>query len=367
MEHETRATYYAMMIDQAGGDAKSSVIASTPDSKPESMDASSSQDVKTSQSSNSRVNSAVDNFLSEYYLSKFSRQIALQYLQRIAASESDEFTRVKAWLLRTFNGLRSLPERADKWQRGCPQIIPKLTARPVWDKADASIFPWVSDLESKFDIILSELESLQNMEKTGFQPYRAPTKTGDGGTSEEVGESATDKGSWNVLYLSLGAVMKFDDNRSRCPKTCEILDSIPGIYGHSFFSCLAPKSHITKHNGPTNKKLRCFLPLLGAGDARLRIGDSHVKLKRGEVLIWDDSFQHESWNDASSSRTTLIFDIWHPETTPGERKFLEYLGNAQLRAQKKMIEASGNEDNFFSIIDRAQYLDVSKDELWTKS
>jgi len=31
-----------------------------------------------------------------------------------------------------------------------------------------------------------------------------------------------------------------------------------------------------------------------------------------------------------------------------------------------MVEASGNKDNFFSIIDRAQYLDVAKEELWTK-
>jgi aspartate beta-hydroxylase len=86
----------------------------------------------------------------------------------------------------------------------------------------------------------------------------------------------------------------------------------------------------------------------------------------GKVLVWDDSFQHESWNDAKTSRTTLIFDIWHPETTAKERKFLSFLGNAQLRHQKKVVEASGNEDNFFSIIDRAQYLTVCEEELWTK-
>ena len=62
---------------------------------------------------------------------------------------------------------------------------------------------------------------------------------------------------------------------------------------------------------------------------------------------------------------TLIFDIWHPSTTPPERKFLSFLSNSQLRAQKKLVEESGDMDNFFSIIDRAGELDVSRDELWT--
>jgi len=78
-----------------------------------------------------------------------------------------------------------------------------------------------------------------------------------------------------------------------------------------------------------------------------------------------NSLAHRSWNDDDRSRITLIFDIWHPETTPKERKFLSFLSNSQLRAQKKIVQKSGNEDNFFSIIDRAQYLDVAKEDLWT--
>lgn len=90
-----------------------------------------------------------------------------------------------------------------------------------------------------------------------------------------------------------------------------------------------------------------------------------MPLQKGKILIWDDSFEHESWNDDETSRITLIFDIWNPDLHPKERKFLSFLTNSQLRAQKKIVEASGNEDNFFSVIDRAQYLDVAKEELWT--
>ena len=72
---------------------------------------------------------------------------------------------------------------------------------------------------------------------------------------------------------------------------------------------------------------------------------------------------HRSRDDARG--ITLIFDIWHPQITTKEQKFLSFLGNSKLRGQKKIVEKSGNKDNFFSIIDRAQYLEVTKEELWT--
>ena len=285
-------------------------------------------------SSEKKVMSAVDDFLNGFFLSRFSRTMASQYMQKIASDTTSDQDRVKAWLLREMNKTRRLPPNCSPWQRGCPEKIPLITARPVWN---TSSFDWVPRIEASFDVILEELLQLQRLDKSGFQPYRAPS-TGDAkSASEEVGVAATDKGSWNVFYLSLGTVMNFDSNRERCPKTCEILDSIPGIYGHSFFSCLAPESHITKHNGPTNKKLRCFLPLICKDEARLRVGDvEKVPLKKGKVLIWDDSFEHESWNDDPTSRITLIFDIWHPEITAKEQKFLSFLGNSRLRGQKKV-------------------------------
>ena len=218
-----------------------------------------------SHSTEKKVMSAVDSFLDSFFLSRFSRQMASQYMQKIASDTTHDQDRVKSWLLREINKTRRPPPNCSPWQSGCPDKIPLITAKPVWN---ASEFGWVPRMEASFDIILEELLQLQRLDKSGFQPYRAPSTSDAKSVSEEVGVAATDKGSWNVFYLSLGNVMKFDSNRERCPKTCEILDSIPGIYGHSFFSCLAPKSHITKHNGPTNKKLRCFLPLICKDEAR---------------------------------------------------------------------------------------------------
>ena len=117
---------------------------------------------------------------------------------------------------------------------------------------------------------------------------------------------------------------------------------------------MAPGTHITKHNGPTNKKLRVHLPLVvpppppaacgcsgssakdhrevmgtthsglcsECGEAikgcRIRVGDAVHHWKAGTLMAFDDSFQHEAWNDTDAPRIVLIFDIWHPSLSPQE-------------------------------------------------
>ena len=65
-------------------------------------------------------------------------------------------------------------------------------------------------------------------------------------------------------------------------------------YTHAFFSALTPGTHIIKHHGPTNKKLRVHLPLVGAEGSELRVADNLVQNKNGEVFAFDDSFEHDA-------------------------------------------------------------------------
>ena len=50
----------------------------------------------------------------------------------------------------------------------------------------------------------------------------------------------------------------------------------------------------------------------------------HGKIERiglsGTYLTFDDSVQHEAWNDADSDRIVLIFDVWRPELTEADRR-----------------------------------------------
>ncbi|KAF4143593.1 Aspartyl/Asparaginyl beta-hydroxylase [Phytophthora infestans] len=296
-------------------------------------------------------------------VSTFSERIALQWIERSLGSDSDReaFRHLGKWIVLQLNQLR-IPDDCSAWQVGCPELIPLLRAIPVWD---CSEFPWVQTLERNFTVIKEELLSLKNSATSAFQPYRAPSWASDIDAKDGLGSAGHDAGDWNVLYLFLHNV-DFQANRQLCPKTAAIIESIDGHYDHAFFSALAPRTHVKKHHGPTNKKLRCHLPLVvPEGKCRLRAGDEVVDVQEGKCFIFDDSFEHEAWNDnGSRSRIVLIIDVWHPDLSAQERKFLGFLRNAQLRMDKNMCQNSG--DNFYSIIKEAGEANASRHEaVWS--
>lgn len=54
-----------------------------------------------------------------------------------------------------------------------------------------------------------------------------------------------------------------------------------------------PGTHILKHHGSTNKKLRFHLPLLGVKGSRLRVAHETKEQETGVAYVFDDSFEHE--------------------------------------------------------------------------
>ena len=189
-----------------------------------------------------------------------------------------------------------------------------------------------------------------------------------------MGSSSTSSGQWNVYYLDLHNV-DTSDNRALCPVLASVLDALPGQYGHAFLSAMAPGTHITPHHGPTNKKLRMQLPLSlppgatpaasAGGDCNavhsgtaVRVAKHTLRYSPSEPLVFDDSFEHEAWNMCSQPRLVLIADIWHPDLTPPELKFLQFLRKAQLRAAKALSAAATKQGmvgvDFFAILQDAK-------------
>ena len=69
---------------------------------------------------------------------------------------------------------------------------------------------------------------------------------------------------------------------------------MPRNYKHCFFSAVTPGTHITHHNGPTGKKLRIHLPILGTEGARMRVGDELRYLEEGKWLSDVPCFEIEN-------------------------------------------------------------------------
>jgi aspartate beta-hydroxylase len=145
-------------------------------------------------------------------------------------------------------------------------------------------------------------------------------------------------------------------------------------YSHAMFSSLAPSTHIQKHHGPTNKKLRCHLPLLvpEGGNCRLRVGSEERVLREGEAIVFDDSYEHEAFNDdPHDCRVVLIVDMWHPDLHVKEIKFLAFLQDSSLKAEKKSLDLKEGEDlehriydNFFSVIEKSRGLRVQDSQVF---
>jgi aspartyl/asparaginyl beta-hydroxylase (cupin superfamily) len=41
--------------------------------------------------------------------------------------------------------------------------------------------------------------------------------------------------------------------------------------------------------------------------------------------VFDDTVEHEAWNNGSDDRIILIFDVWRPEVAPDERRAITAL------------------------------------------
>jgi aspartyl/asparaginyl beta-hydroxylase (cupin superfamily) len=51
----------------------------------------------------------------------------------------------------------------------------------------------------------------------------------------------------------------------------------------------------------------------------MRVGHERREWKVGEVLILDDTIEHEAINDSDELRVVLMFDLWNPRLGPEER------------------------------------------------
>ena len=203
---------------------------------------------------------------------------------------------------------------------------PRLPAIPFYDR---SLFPWFEELEAATDMIRGELEGALAAAKDDFAPYIAYPK----GTPVNQWGELNHSPRWSSLHLWRDGVRQADACRL-CPKTTALLESLPlcdqpGFAPTAMFSALDARTKIPAHTGSTNVRLLCHLPLILPGPARFRVGNETREWKMGEAWVFDDTIEHEAWNDADELRVILIFDVWNPFLDLGERDLVKALLSAR--------------------------------------
>ena len=200
---------------------------------------------------------------------------------------------------------------------------------------DREAFPWLGEIERNTDVIRAEFEAVWR-EDHGFVPYIEHPRGAPVDQWAELNHSPR----WSVFHLIRNSA-EAPENAARCPKTFDLVRSAPGPAlvnrsPNAMFSLLKPRTRIPPHTGDTNVRLVVHIPLIVPEQTGFRVGNDTRPWRVGEALIFNDTIEHEAWNDSDQLRVVLIFDIWHPDLSPDERALV-----GRLLAAQDEFRASG--------------------------
>uniref|UniRef100_A0A1A7Y4I2 Aspartate beta-hydroxylase n=1 Tax=Iconisemion striatum TaxID=60296 RepID=A0A1A7Y4I2_9TELE len=199
---------------------------------------------------------------------------------------------------------------ASVWQRSLYNVE-GLKAQPWWTPKETGYTDLVKMLERNWKTIRDEALAVMDRDSGRFIP-------------EE--ENLREKGDWGQ-YTLWQQGRKAESACQGVPKTCSLMERFSEATGckrgQIKFSVMQPGTHVWPHTGPTNCRLRMHLGLVvPPHGCRIRCTNQTREWDEGKVLIFDDSFEHEVWQEADSYRLIFIVDVWHPELTQYQRQTL---------------------------------------------
>lgn len=201
--------------------------------------------------------------------------------------------------------------RKARLRRGLHDALERLVSwasihgdRPVFD---AGRFPWIDDVERQWLGVRQELEQVMQHREAmpNFQQILP-----------QVGKIQKDD-QWKTFFLK-GVGMDCRENARRCPHTMRLLATIPGCTT-AFFSILSPHKLIPPHRGAWAGVLRLHLGLIVPEPrerCRIRIADEIHTWEEGRCLVFDDTYNHQVWNDTDGYRVVLFVDFARPLRWP---------------------------------------------------
>lgn len=199
--------------------------------------------------------------------------------------------------------------------------VPQLPAIEFYDR---ELFPWLERLEAATADIRAELLQVMADDQAPIEPYVSV----DGVPQDRWRELNKSK-RWSVFYF-WRAGEPCPENLARCPKTAGALEAWPrcdlqGTGPSAVFSILDARTRIPPHVGVNNARLIVHLPLVVPPGCGFRVGAETREWTAGEAFVFDDTIEHEAWNDSDQPRAVLILDIWNPFLSEAEREMVTAL------------------------------------------
>lgn len=240
-------------------------------------------------------------------LGKFIREHASDACDRCAPVER---RRVEAFIDTT------LRTRKRYQQEPMEYYYPGLPPIEFYERGE---FPWLPGFEAATDAVQRELGRILVEDEQGFAPYIHYEEHLPLDQWRELNKSPR----WSAFHF-------YDQGREiaeRCARATETMRAIhllpqPDVALRSptaMFSVLRPKTRIPPHTGVANFRLVVHLPLVMPPHCGFRVGSETREWRIGEAWVFDDTIEHEAWNESDQTRVILICDIWSPRLSPDER------------------------------------------------
>jgi aspartate beta-hydroxylase len=183
-------------------------------------------------------------------------------------------------------------------------FLPFLPERP-WHEPPLA---WAKLFESAFEAILEESRRVSAL--GWYRPYREPDAA-----------SSFWRGRWDAFYLLHSGKVSRAASR-QCPQTLRCLEAVRRAEEYAFFSILRAGGRIHPHCGPWNVRVTYHFGLEIPERCRLVVNREARAWEPGRLVGFDDSFEHEAYNDTEHARTILVFTAWRPELTDVEVEVL---------------------------------------------
>ena len=202
-------------------------------------------------------------------------------------------------------------------------------------------YPWIEAVEAATDVIRNELLEVLRADQQGIRPYIAYEQGVPLNQWRELNHSRR----WGAYFL-WNEGQAVEAHMARCPRTVQVLRTCPqvDISGRgptAFFSILEPRTKIPPHTGVTNTRLTVHLPLVVPQNCGFRVGGETREWRVGTAWMFDDTIDHEAWNNSKEARAILIFDVWNPQLTPLERDLIREATTAIAEYNEEEVMARG--------------------------
>jgi aspartyl/asparaginyl beta-hydroxylase (cupin superfamily) len=181
---------------------------------------------------------------------------------------------------------------------------------PFWDPSQLEISQQLSD---NYEIIKSEYQALLQDKKDRFQ---------------SVTSMNYDSG-WKTLVLFYNGHRIPDFPYHLCPKTTELLETLPLAGRIAGFNRQAPSSGIPLHSDGNNMwlTLQMGIQVPEGEKAWIQVGPETKRWKNGECIMYDTTFEHKTMNEhESQERVVLHIDFFNMlGMTPVEIEAMRYI------------------------------------------